>query len=93
MLDLVGNPEDRFYHNEAHLFPDSALVTSLRAHSDEQFFLGKDQLSQKLLQSICVHTQQRKVLKKLYYRIFVNVSFFVLQVLQKAEGVCSFPHL
>ena len=33
-----------------------------KARSDEHFFFGKDQLSQKLWQSICVHTQQRKVL-------------------------------
>ena len=68
-------------------------MASLRARSDEQFFFGKDQLSQKLWQSICVHTQQRKVLKKLCYRIFVNVSLFVLQALQKTEGVCRIPHL
>ena len=47
----------------------------IRARSDEHFFFGNDQLSQKLWQSICVHTQQRKVLKKLCQRIFVNVFF------------------
>ena len=66
---------------------------TLRARWDEQFFFGKDQLTQKLWQSMCVHTQQRKVLKKLCYRIFVNVSFVVLQGLQKREGVCRIPHL
>ena len=26
MSDLVGNPEDRFSHNEAHLFPEDLLL-------------------------------------------------------------------
>ena len=35
-------------------------ISQLRARFHEQFFFGKDQLSQKLWQTICVHTQQRK---------------------------------
>ena len=34
-----------------------------------------------------------KMLKKLCYRLFVNVSLFVLQILQKAEAVCRIQHL
>ena len=72
----------------------------VRAHSDKQFFFGKGKLSQKLSQSICVHTQQRKVLKKLCYRIFVNVSLFVLQrqrvfiashIFDKCQQMSHFP--
>ena len=29
MWDLVGNPEDRFSHNEAHLVTDSLDMTSV----------------------------------------------------------------
>ena len=60
---------------------------------DGQFFFGKDQFSQKLWQSICVHTEPKKVLKKLCYRIFANVSLFILQALQKTEGVVRIPNL
>ena len=66
---------------------------ALRARSDEQCFFGIYQLSQKLWQNICVHTQQRKTSKKLCHRIFVNVSLFVLQALQKTEGVCRIQNL
>ena len=40
MSDLVGNPEDRFSHNEAHLFrvlgiaPESRAGAGLRAVED-----------------------------------------------------------
>ena len=57
------------------------------ARSDEQYFFGE------VWHSICVHKEQRKVLKKLCYRTFANVSLFVLQALQKTEGVCRIPHL
>ena len=66
---------------------------TVRARSDERFFFGEDQLSQRLWQSTCVHTQQRKMLKKLCYRIFVNVSLFVLQTLQRSESVYRILHL
>ena len=36
---------------------------------------------------------KKKLLKKVCQRIFVNVSSFVLQALQKAEGVCHIQHL
>ena len=36
---------------------------------------------------------KKKVLKKLCYRIFVNVSLVVLQAMQKSEGVCRIPDL
>ena len=65
----------------------------VKARSEEQFFFGKDQFSKKLWQSICVHTEQRKVLKKLCYIIFANESLFILQALQKTDGVCRIPHL
>ena len=64
---------------------------SISARSHEQFFFGKDQLSQKLWQIICVHTQQRKVLKKLCYIIFVNVSLFVFVGLVNGRGCFSHP--
>ena len=62
-----------------------------RARSHEQFFFGKDQLSQKLWQIIYVHTHQRKVLKKLCYRIFVNLSLFVSVGLVNGRGCFSQP--
>ena len=37
----------------------------IRARSDGHVFFGKDPLSQKLWQIICVHSQQRQVLKNL----------------------------
>ena len=51
----------------------------LRARSDGRVFFSKESLSQKLWQIICVHSQQRQRLKKLGYRIFVNVSLSVLK--------------
>ena len=80
-------------HNNTLDHFSSAMRLSFMARSDEQFFFGEDQLSQKLWQIICVHIQQRKVLKKLCYRIFVNVSLFVLHALQKAKDVSRIPHL
>ena len=41
-------------------------------------FFGKDQLSQNLRQTICVHAKQRIVLKELRQRIFVNVFTLLL---------------
>ena len=35
----------------------------------------------------------KKSVEELCYRIFVNVSLFVLQALQKAVGVCRIPLL
>ena len=48
----------------------------MRSH--EQFLFGKDHLSHKLWQNICVHTLQQKLLKKLRQRIFVNVISLLL---------------
>ena len=33
MSDLVGNPEDRFSHNEAHLFSDPLATLAIAAAS------------------------------------------------------------
>ena len=58
----------------SHTQSQTPLTDFLRARSHEHIFFGKDQLSQKLWQTICVHTYQRKKwLKKLCQRIFVNV--------------------
>ena len=65
----------------------------LRARSDGHVFFSKEPLSQKLWQIICVHSQQRQVLKKLGYRIFVNVSLFVLKALQKKLGYRIFVNV
>ena len=35
----VGNPEDRFYRDEAHMFPDKGQVAENSKQSEKIFFL------------------------------------------------------
>ena len=37
MSDLIGNPEDRFFHNEAHIISD---VEVFPISFDRMFYLG-----------------------------------------------------
>ena len=75
-LIIYGHGDRRSYFlaNKDLVFPATDLCNknisfleklSVRARSDEQSFFGKDQLSQKLWQSICVQIQQRKILQTL----------------------------
>ena len=59
MLDLVGNPEDRFSPNEAHLFPDSALVTSLRAFGRAIFLRQRSIVTETIAKYLRSHTAKK----------------------------------
>ena len=68
MSDLVGNPEDRFSHNKAHLFCNVSPFTVAELRAEEQ-----RQEEQKEKCEKCSPDFEKMVKEKLRYLVYCNV--------------------
>ena len=50
MLDLVGNPEDQFSHNEAHMIPRGNLTLGFPTRSNKNLAVQPQKMARGLLE-------------------------------------------